>query len=42
MDPTTYKDPELTLQDKMVVEVLLDDIGANGANCPTVSLLTNH
>ncbi|KAJ5134244.1 hypothetical protein N7526_005609 [Penicillium atrosanguineum] len=29
MDPTTYKDPELTLQDKMVVEVLLDEIGAN-------------
>ncbi|KAJ6107768.1 hypothetical protein N7523_009091 [Penicillium sp. IBT 18751x] len=29
MDPTTYKDPELTLQDKMVVEVLLNDIGAN-------------
>lgn len=42
MDPTTYKDPELTLQDKMVVEVLLDDIGANGENCPLITLLTNH
>jgi len=34
MDPSTYKDPELTLPDQMVVETLLEDIGANGETWP--------
>lgn len=30
MDPQTYTDPQLTVQDRMVIQTLLDDIGHNG------------
>lgn len=30
MDPQTYVDPQLTVQDRMVIETLLHDAPSNG------------
>lgn len=30
MDPSTYTDPQLTRQDKLVIKSLVDDVDSNG------------